>query len=130
MHLYIVDDAAPIRRKIASQLTARAGVRVVGEAASAAEAVRGIMEARPDVVTLDLHLAAGHGLDVLAATRLLTPSPTVVVITNHAEPQVRSRCIAAGARDVFDKSFEFQDAMELCQRLASLFDHHQRGLCT
>ncbi len=130
MQLYIVDDAAPIRREIASQLTAVAGVRVVGEASTAAEAVHGIVQARPDVVTLDLHLAAGHGLDVLAAMRLLVPSPTVVVITNHAEPQVKARCIAAGARDVFDKSFEFQDAMQLCQRLANLLDHHQRGLCT
>ena len=57
LDIFLVDDSAPVRERIASALAALAGVRVVGHAEGADEAIRGILELLPQVVLLDLKLA-------------------------------------------------------------------------
>ena len=44
-------------------------LRVVGEANGATEAVQKIAELAPDVVTVDLRLQQGSGLDILRSLR-------------------------------------------------------------
>ena len=118
MRIFVVDDSAPLRAELVSQLSQVAGATVVGEAATAADAVHGIAATQPDVVTLDLQLATGTGLDVLDSIRGQHPDLTIIVLTNHAEPLFRTRCLASGAHYFFDKSLEFDDVVGLCRALA------------
>ena len=85
------------------------GVQLVGCADDAAVASRDILNLRPDLVVLDLQLAAGTGIDVLKACRDCTPGTSFVVLTNHSDTITRQRTLGAGADGFFDKSTQFDE---------------------
>jgi DNA-binding NarL/FixJ family response regulator len=116
--VFIVDDSASIRVRLAEMLGRMADVAVVGEAASAAEAIAGILRTLPDSVLLDLNLIGHSGLDVMRAVRPRAPAIAFVVLTNHSEPQYRQACAAAGARFFLDKSNEFDRVREVIAQIA------------
>ncbi len=117
--VFIVDDSAPIRARLAEMLSRMEDVRVVGEADSAREAVAGILRSRPDSVLLDLNLMGRTGIDVLRTVLPQAPEIVFVVLTNHAEPQYRRVCTEAGASYFLDKSRDFDRVREVIAEIAS-----------
>lgn len=119
-NVYIVDDSAPFRARLAEMLGRMTQVRVVGEATAAPQAVVDILALRPDSVLLDLNLRGTSGMQVLQAIHAQAPEIAFVVLTNHAEPQYRSACKRAGAAFFLDKSSEFARVPEVIAEIASL----------
>jgi len=74
-----------------------AGVEVVGEAGTGADALRLAATIAPDVVLLDLELPDLDGLAVLQRLRTLERVATVLVITMHDDPALVRRAIEGGA---------------------------------
>jgi len=107
--VFIVDDSPSIRARLAEMLSRIDNVRIVGEAASARDAVAGILRTRPDAVLLDLNLFGRTGLDVMSTVHPPEPAIVFVVLTNHAEPQYRRACEKAGASYFLDKSSDFDE---------------------
>lgn len=122
-HVFIVDDSASIRARLAEMLGRMAEVVVVGEAASAPEAIAGILRTRPDSVLLDLNLMGHTGLDVMRAVRSSAPDIAFVVLTNHSESQYRQACTEAGARAFLDKSTELDRVRAVIAQIAG--DRHE-----
>src|SRR5262245_30528587 len=87
LDVLIVDDEAPARRRLRRLLGSAAGVRVVGEAATGAEAIDRVKELRPQVVLLDIQMPELDGFDVVARLR---PKPLVVFVTAFAEFAIRA----------------------------------------
>lgn len=102
--VFIVDDSASIRVRLAQLVATLSDVVVVGEAASVAEAIAGILRERPDSVLLDLNLAGRNGIEVMRSVLPKAPEIVFVVLTNHFEMQYREACFEAGARYFLDKS--------------------------
>jgi CheY-like chemotaxis protein len=75
----IVDDDAQFRR-VAGELLADRGYRVVGEAASAADGLALAEELHPDAVLLDVNLPDSDGLSV--AARLSANGAPRVLLTS------------------------------------------------
>ena len=117
--VYIVDDSAPIRARLAEMLSAGASFRVVGEAANATDAIAGILSTRPDSVLLDLNLGTQQGLDVLRAIHPGSPEIAFVVLTNHSSSQYRKACLEAGAVHFLDKSTELERVRDVLTQIAS-----------
>lgn len=117
--IYIVDDSASIRARIAERLAPLEGIRIVGESATAPQAVVDILALRPDSVLLDLELDRSNGMQVLQAIRPQLPEIAFVVLTNHAEPQWRRACERAGAAYFLDKTTEFERVPEVIAAIAS-----------
>ena len=88
MRVVIVDDEAPARSELRHLLGAQAGVEVVGEAASAAEAAE--LAGDCDAVFLDIELAGASGLDAARLLRGDAEPPAVVFVTAHAEYAVEA----------------------------------------
>jgi DNA-binding NarL/FixJ family response regulator len=82
-------------------------VQVIGEAGEVQEATDAILEQKPDVVLLDIHLFNGNGIDVLQNLKKEQPAPVVMILTNYPYPQYRQKCLEAGADFFFIKSSEF-----------------------
>ena len=118
-NVYIVDDSASIRSRLAEMLTRLDGVSVVGEAASATEAIAGILRLKPDSVLLDLNLMGRTGIDVLRAVHSREPGIVFVVLTNHAEPQYRTACTKAGAAYFLDKSCDFDRVPDVIAQITA-----------
>jgi DNA-binding NarL/FixJ family response regulator len=117
--IYIVEDSAAIRARLAEMLSRMARVSIVGEAACAREAVAGILRERPDSVLLDLNLTGRTGIDVMRSVHPRAPEVVFVVLSNHAEPQYRRAAADAGAAYFLDKSREFERVPEVIAEIAA-----------
>ncbi|MDO8689777.1 MAG: response regulator [Dehalococcoidia bacterium] len=83
--ILIVEDEALLRRTIARNLTRRG--HVVREAETAAEAIRISLEARPDLVLLDINLPDRSGWDVLRELRQHEIEiPTIIISAVRVGP--------------------------------------------
>ena len=118
-NVFIVDDSAAIRGRLVDMLNRIDGVFVIGEATSAAEAIAGILRARPHGVLLDLNLMGRTGIEVLRTVHPQAPEIVFVVLTNHAEPQYRAACTKAGARYFLDKSCDFERVPAVIAEIAA-----------
>ena len=105
--VFIVDDLPSMQERLRELISGIEGVEVVGQAQTVDEAIARILDASPDCVVLDYQLPDGTGVKVLRVVRQAAPSIAFIVLTNHATPQHRAACFAAGARYFFDKSTEF-----------------------
>jgi two-component system LytT family response regulator len=83
MRALIVDDEALARAFLSEQLSAIAGVDVVGQAVNGFEAVKLIDELQPDVVLLDIQMPKLSGFEVLEL--LSERAPAVIFVTAFDE---------------------------------------------
>ena len=120
LSVVLVEDSAVVRERLVDLLDDEPGVEIVGEYADAQSAIDGIANANPDVVLLDIKLGAGSGMQVLKFVMQHAPQVKVIVLSNYAEPQYRSRYLAAGAIEVLDKSNEFDRVPAILRALAEL----------
>ncbi|RYF33679.1 MAG: response regulator [Comamonadaceae bacterium] len=119
---FLVEDNAIIRTNLVQTLSELAGIQLLAHAATEAEAVEWLVSnaERWHLVIVDLFLADGNGLGVLAACRVRKAWQRVVVLSNYATDNMRQRCIEGyGADAVFDKSTEIDALIDYCLSLKS-----------
>jgi DNA-binding NarL/FixJ family response regulator len=96
--VFLVDDHEIVRRGVAHLLDAEPDMDVVGEAASATEALARIPAAHPDVAILDVRLPDGEGISVCREVRsMLDPPPACLMLTSYSDDQALFGAIVAGA---------------------------------
>lgn len=117
LNVFLVEDASPVRRRIAEVLSAIPDVVVVGEAEDTATALAQIGASGADVAVVDLRLTASSGIDLIAQLSRLQPSLITVVLTNHTGAPFRAACEQAGAGFFFDKTSEFAAACHTIEAL-------------
>ena len=112
----LVDDHPVFRIGMAALLDSLAGIRVTGQAASAAEAgpllASGIAT---DVVLMDLDLGDGSGIDLTRDLLREHPGLHVLVVTMHEDDDAVVAAVRAGARGYLVKSAP-PDAVERAVR--------------
>jgi DNA-binding NarL/FixJ family response regulator len=97
VRVLLVDDQSLFREALATLLSVRDEVEVVGEAANGAEAVECAARLRPDVVLMDLRMPE---LDGIAATRRLRarqPDVRVIALTTFDTDEEVFAALRAGA---------------------------------
>jgi len=104
--VFLVEDSAPVRQRLAALLDTIEGVDTVGSAATAQDAESAILAERPDAVLLDIRLAQGSGFDVLRSLRQQAPQIEVYMLSNFAAPAYRQLAASLGAHGFFDKTTE------------------------
>ena len=80
MKLLIIDDHQIVREGIAN-IARREGFDIVGEADSKESAIAAIAETNPDVITVDLSLPDGSGLEIVKWARRNSQKIGIVVIS-------------------------------------------------
>jgi DNA-binding NarL/FixJ family response regulator len=121
MKLFVADDSATIRERIVKILLEVPNAVVVGEASDGLETMRGIPVSMPDLVILDLQMPNGGGIEILPQIKKLSPPPLVMVLTNYATSRHREACEKLGADYFFDKSREFEKAIDVIENLAAVY---------
>src|SRR3989304_6106530 len=99
--ILIVDDHTVVRRGLQAVLAEEDGLEVVGEAASAAEAVTKALSLQPDVVLMDIRLSDEDDAGGIEACRLIKedlPQTQVIMFTSYGEKESVLSSIMAGAR--------------------------------
>jgi len=82
LHILIVDDERPARKKIHSFLKEEAGVGSISEAENGLEAVKLIQENKPDLVFLDIQMPGMNGFEVIETVGVEN-MPAVVFVTAY-----------------------------------------------
>jgi DNA-binding NarL/FixJ family response regulator len=117
--VFLVEDSALIRTRLEA-MVALAGATIAGHANTVGGAIRSILDARPDLVILDIQLADGTGFDVLRALADQAPGIDVVLFSNFSAYPYRQLAERLGARGFFDKSKEFEGMRDaVAQRVAA-----------
>ncbi len=122
MKVFIADNSDLLRRRLVNLFSEFPGVDIVGEARDAREALRAIRATKPDVITLDIEMHGGSGIEVLQEVKREAPAPVVLMLTNQVLPPYRKRCAAAGADFFLDKAIELERLRDIFQTLISRFN--------
>jgi two-component system response regulator DevR len=117
--LFYVEDSPALRERVLKELGRIEAIEVIGWSERADDAVSRIRSTRPEVLVLDLNLAAGSGMDVLRQFAGQPDAPVIIVLTNHSDPLSRELALLAGARYFFDKSTEFEAFTEVLRTIAA-----------
>ncbi len=97
LSVVVVDDHPVTRFGVVAMLTQQ-GIKVIGEAATGAQAVEVVATTRPDVLVTDLRLGEGlDGVGVTEAVRRLPHPPAVLVLTTYDTDRDIVRAVEAGA---------------------------------
>jgi DNA-binding NarL/FixJ family response regulator len=120
LRAFIVEDNPTILSNLVSTLEELTNVRVVGSASSEASAVQALQQHAHDLdlVIVDIFLSAGTGLGVLETAQALALPAHRVVLSNFATPELRRRCLALGAAQVYDKSSDLDALIDYCDKLS------------
>ena len=100
----VVDDSAAMRALFSDLLEQTRNVRVVGTAASAAEARDQIAGLRPNVLTLDVEMPGMSGIEFLAEVIDEAPMPVVMLSSlTQSGTETSLRAYELGAVECFPK---------------------------
>ncbi len=112
----VCDDAVFMRTMIGDILT-QAGLEVVGEAESGAQAVEQYMALRPDLVTMDIIMPEMGGIEAVRAITGFDPQARVLMCSAMGQQSLVAEAIQAGAKDFVVKPFQPSRVLEAVQRV-------------
>jgi DNA-binding NarL/FixJ family response regulator len=112
--LVIADDHPLILAGLASLIESEPALALLGQGASAAEAVALYERLRPDVMLVDLNMPGG-GLEAIIATRRMHPDARIVMLTSYEGDENVHRALQAGAAGYLLKQAGFEEIVR-CMR--------------
>ena len=118
VRLVLVDDHELVRHGLKALIDAEPDLEVVGEAATAREAIHRIGFDEPDVVVLDLDLPDGSGIEVCSQVPTLSPKSRVLILTAFADERALIAARRAGARGFVLKRVRDFDLVAVIRRVA------------
>lgn len=115
----IVDDHAILRMGLASLLSSKKDIEVVGDAANGPEGIRRAIELKPDVVVMDLMMPGMGGAEATARLLEKAPDAKVLIITTFDTSDGIDRALKAGARGAIMKNCDFEELVDALSTVAS-----------
>lgn len=104
MRVLIADDSAFVRSCL-RRIIEEAGHQVAGEAVNGSEALKLYLEAKPDVVTMDITMPEVDGLEAIQLIKSREPDARIIVISAMGQEQMVREAFARGARGFITKPF-------------------------
>jgi DNA-binding NarL/FixJ family response regulator len=115
IRVFLVDDHQLFLSGVRSELGNN--FEIVGEASDPEGAVPAILETRPDVVLLDVHMPGGGGLAVIAGVRDRDLKIKFLALSVSDAPEDVIAIIRAGARGYVTKSISPRELAEAIRRV-------------
>ena len=114
--IVIVDDHALFRSGVRAEVESH--LDVLAEAGSVEEAVRKILEHRPDVVLLDVHMPGGGGVEVIREVARSNPGQRFLALSVSDASEDVIAVVRAGARGYVTKSISGEDLAAAVTRVS------------
>jgi DNA-binding NarL/FixJ family response regulator len=96
--VYLVDDHRILRDGLKMLLELQGDIAVIGEAEDGRKAVDGILDAKPQVVLMDITMPELNGIDATQNIMLRLPETKVIILSVHADTEHIYRAFQAGAK--------------------------------
>ena len=123
--ILLVDDHEVVRLGLKSLLERHPQFEIIGEAASAREALEQVASNHPDVVVMDIRLPGTSGIEACEEITSRFPDTRVLMLTSYAEDEMLFSAIRAGASGYVLKQIggeELVHALEAVARGEALLD--------
>ena len=126
MKVLLVEDSALLRETITETLSSCKDLNIEAYAATESKEIELLTEVQFDMILVDIELAQGNGFEVIKFTQ--TPDyphaqPMVIMLTNHANSYYRALAKKLTIPYFFDKSMDFDLAIETIESEAERFCH-------
>jgi len=115
----IIDDHPLFRKGLIQLLRTISGFDIVGEAASGRDGLACVLEARPDLLLLDLNMKEMSGLEVLREVRRADIDARVVMVTVSDAEEDLVAALRAGADGYLLKDMEPESMIAALQAAAA-----------
>ena len=119
IRVFLLDDHEIVRRGVAELLDAEDDIEVVGQAATATEAIARIPAINPDVAVLDVRLPDGSGVEVCREVRSLRPELACLMLTSYSDDEALLEAIMAGAAGYVLKEVRSGELVTAIRRVAN-----------
>jgi DNA-binding NarL/FixJ family response regulator len=117
--VFLLDDHEVVRLGLRQLLEGEPDIEVVGEAATAAQAIARVPALQPDVAVLDVRLPDGDGITVCREIRsTLDRPPACLMLTSFSDDEALFTAIMAGAAGYLLKQVSGTDLIGAVRRLA------------
>jgi len=102
VRVLVVDDSPVARMIIISLLSRDRGIAVVGEAENGIDALKKVLELKPDLVTIDIQMPVMNGFTAIEHIMGQSPVP-ILVLTALDDAETAFAALAKGALEVMEK---------------------------
>jgi DNA-binding NarL/FixJ family response regulator len=96
--ILIVDDHPLVREWLTNLINQQSDLVVCGEAATAAEAMLAVANAKPAAAIIDISLKDSSGIELIKDLKKTSPNLVVLVLSMHDESLYAERALRAGAK--------------------------------
>ncbi len=117
LNVLIVDDEANIRFLL-KMVVERAGLRVVGMAATGAAGLTYYRRYNPHLVLMDIDMPMMSGLDALAKLLEDNPDARVIMMSSYVDEAVVKRCFKIGAINFILKVTPIDKIQKMLEKIA------------
>ncbi|HEY1761632.1 MAG TPA: response regulator transcription factor [Acidimicrobiales bacterium] len=118
IRVFLLDDHEMVREGLCNLLESDEDIEVVGQAATAEEALARIPLTNPDVAILDVRLGDGSGIEVCREVRSLRPDIVCLMLTSFADDEALYASVMAGAAGYVLKQIRSRDFIEDVKKVA------------
>ncbi|MGI8332948.1 response regulator transcription factor [Actinomadura scrupuli] len=119
IRVFLLDDHEVVRRGVAALLESADDMEIVGEAATAEQAIARIPAAEPDVAVLDVRLPDGDGVTVCREIRSRLPRTACLMLTSFSDEEALFDAVMAGAAGYVLKQIHGSDLVSAVRTVAS-----------
>ncbi|MEU1422482.1 response regulator transcription factor [Kitasatospora sp. NPDC005751] len=119
VRVFLLDDHEVVRRGVHDLLDCEPDLEVVGEAATAAQALVRVPALRPDVAVLDVRLGDGDGVSVCRELRSRMPDLACLMLTSFDDEEALLDAVMAGAVGYVLKQISGTDLVTAVRTVAS-----------
>ena len=116
IRVVLVDDHALFRAGVRAELDGL--VDVLGDAANVEDAVRMVLDAKPDVVLLDVQMPGGGGVEVIRQVAARAPAQRFLALSVSDAAEDVIAIIRAGARGYVTKTISGAELADAVRRVA------------
>lgn len=125
MKMLLVEDSTLLREMLFETINNLKNLSIEGMAATQTKAISLLNEMQFDILLLDIELSEGNGFEVIKHTQkphYPFNAPILMMLTNHANPHYRSLAKDLGVHYFFDKSMDFDLAIQAIELEAERFN--------
>lgn len=115
--ILLVDDHPLVRERLGQLIGQQPDLAVCGECEDAAQCMKMLESAKPDLLIVDLALKNAHGIELIKEVKNLKPEMRMLVLTMHDELVFAERALRAGAMGYVTKQEPTDTIMAAIRRV-------------
>lgn len=117
IRIVLADDHPVVLRGLEALLRQQPGFDVVGKCSDADRVVEMVLQKRPDVVLLDLHMPKKNGLAILRELHACCPEVRVVLLTTGITEEETIEAMRHGVRGILLKEMSLRLVVECIRKV-------------